>query len=73
MAVLVLNLSNDQQSVDGIEMMILDKFKELIRVCVISQNPLLIFRDLKEVMRLVSMRQVRLNYIGGTMMILILL
>jgi hypothetical protein len=73
MAVPVLSLGDGPQFVGGIHNLISDDFRDWVQVYVVSQIALLIFQDLKEAMRSVSMRQVRANCIGGIMMVLRLL
>jgi hypothetical protein len=70
MAVPILSLSDGPQSVDWIQMLISDEFRNWVLVCVVSQIALLIFLDLKEVMRSRPVGQVLLNCIGGAMMVL---
>jgi hypothetical protein len=70
MAIPLPSLNDDPQSVDVIQMLISDESRDWVRVCMVSQIALLIFLDLKEVMRSVSVQQVLLNCIGGAMMVL---
>jgi hypothetical protein len=73
MVVPVLSLNNDRQSVDGIQLLISEEFRDRVRVCVVSQIKLLIFQILIEPIRSVSAEEVLLNSIGGAMMVLRLL
>jgi serine/threonine protein kinase len=68
-AVSVLSLSDGPQIVNWIRILISDQFSDWVQVCLISQIALLIFQYLKEAMKSVSVEQVRLNCIGGAMMV----
>jgi hypothetical protein len=58
------------QFVDGIQMVISDEFKDWVLVCLVSQIPLLVFRNLNEAIRSASTGQIRLSCIGGVMIVL---
>jgi hypothetical protein len=66
----VLSLNDGPQSVDGIQMLSSDEFRNRVQVCVVSSIGPLIFQELKEAMRSMSAGHLLLNCIGGAIMVL---
>jgi hypothetical protein len=66
-------LNGGSSFVDGIRQRISDEFRDWIWVCGVSQAAFLIFQDVKEGMRSVSVESIRVNRIGGAMILLRLL